>query len=78
MAIPEEHKEKVATYFNAVESFITKRKQELRDQGMSEADITINESNITLEANNMAKAVLGYSYYPWPFPVTGTPEPNGE
>ena len=78
MAIPEEHRERVMTYLNAVDSMVAKRQQELRDQGMSEADIVLNEMNIIKSANEMAKAALGYSYYPWPFPITGTPIPDGE
>lgn len=80
MAIPFEHKEKVTTYFAAVETIKNKLKQDLLNNGLSEYDITLSETNILLQANAMAKALLGYSYYPWPFAVdeSDVVGPNGE
>lgn len=69
MAIPEEHKEKVLQYFDAVERIIAKLKKDYADQGMSEADLLANETNITIQANGLAKEILGFSYYPWPFAI---------
>ena len=70
MAIPEEHKERVLKYFEAVGQIEEQKKQEMRDNGSSEADIQLNDLNITMFANQAASALLGYSYYPWPFGVT--------
>jgi hypothetical protein len=68
--IPEEDKEKVTKYFETVEKITNSKIEELRNNGMSEADILLNESNIVKTANFMAKTLLGYSYYPWPFGIT--------
>lgn len=71
MAIPEEHKERAMQYFETVEKITNSKIEELRNGGMSEADIALNEFNITKSANGMAEKLLGYSYYPWPFGVDG-------
>lgn len=71
MAIPEEHKERVLKYFEAVGQIEEQKKQEMRDNGSSEADIELNNLNITMFANQAASVLLGYSYYPWPFGATG-------
>lgn len=69
MAIPEEHRENAIKYFETVERIIDQIKQNYRDQGMSEADITLSDTSIVVQANTMAKEVLGFSYYPWPFAI---------
>lgn len=71
MAIPEEHKERVLKYFETVGQIEEQKKQEMRDNGSSEADIQLNDLNITMFANQAASVLLGYSYYPWPFDAKG-------
>lgn len=67
MAIPEEHKSRVAVYANTVARLVSQINESYSRQGFDETFIANNETKTLITANNKAAEILGYSYYPWPF-----------
>lgn len=67
MSIPEEHRSKVALYFEEIEIVEEALRQNFLNNGGSPDSLEINKINFFKQADLIVKAKLGYSYYPWPF-----------
>lgn len=71
MDLSEEEKERMLKYFELVGSIQNQMIHAFREAGATDESIAASEGDILKKANQQAESLLGYSYYPYPYPIGG-------
>ncbi len=69
MDISQEEADRMAKYFDMVDKIYESVLTTLRQSGASDESIAAQELEVLKKANEQAKTILGYSYYPYTRPI---------